>query len=116
MWRVWLALCVAGVVQVHYCRRFVATPAHAMGSASPRSPFFKPACITLDLVRYMVLPSPSSAPWSYCGMTILITLHCAPLEPGTRQILVQTAPSSVSSTTLPLLKHCGEHLESAANL
>merc|ERR1712188_308924 len=99
-----------------YCFLLVATPAHAMGSASPKSPFFRPACITLDLVKYIVLPSPRSTELSYCGITILITLHWAPLAPGTRQILVQTAPSSVSSTVLPWWKHCGAHLLSAANL
>merc|ERR1712188_301118 len=99
-----------------YCFLLVATPAHAMGSASPKSPFFRPACITLDLVKYIVLPSPRSTELSYWGMTILITLHWAPLAPGTRQILVHTAPSSVSSTVCPLLKHCGAHLASAANL
>merc|ERR1712096_78558 len=84
-----------------YWRRLVATPAHAMGSASPRLSLVKPACITFDLVRYMVLPSPRSAEVSYWGMTTLITLHIAPFEPGTRQIFVHTAPSSVSSTVLP---------------
>merc|ERR1711998_26436 len=99
-----------------YLRLFVAIPAHAIGSASPRLSFFRPACMTFDLVRYMVLPSPSSEDSSCMGITILITLHCAPLAPGTRQILVQTAPSSVSSTDLPWWKHCGAHLLSAANL
>merc|ERR1719161_3123379 len=102
--------------ELAYCFLLVATPAQAMGSASPKSPFFRPACITLDLVKYIVLPSPRSTELSYWGMTILITLHWAPLAPGTRQILVHTAPSSVSSTVCPLLKHWGAHLASAANL
>merc|ERR1719253_905145 len=68
------------------------------------------------LTKSIVFPSPSSVALSYWGVTILITLHMAPLEPGTRQILVHTAPSSVSSTDLPWWKHCGEQRLSAANL
>ena len=98
-----------------YCL-LLATPAQAIGSASPRSPFLRPACITLDLVRYIVWPSPSSIDWSSVGVTILMTLHWAPEAPATRQILVQTAPASDSSTDLPWWKHWAPQALSSANL
>merc|ERR1712070_1041650 len=102
-------------INVYQARRLVATPAQAIGSALLKSSSLSPACITFERVKYMVLPSPRPSDSSFIGCTVLITLQLAPLAPGTRQILLHTAPSTVSSTDWPLWKHCAPHLVSAAN-